>query len=562
MFRKFFLILSSGLLMYSCQNQKQIDISYTISPTQADAFGQLKIAMNLKASPNGETILEYPDSAWGEEGLYNALKSISTNIEDASIQQQKDSGWIIIKHPKRIENIVVEYVLEQDFAEPISTQKTYRPIIQPEYFHIFSHNLFMLPKSDEKSFNIQLKWDDFPQDFVIHNSFGSQEQEQHLEQVSRKDFANAIFVGGDFRIYEDFINGNKISLATRGNWIPFKENVVFEVLKKTLQYQRDFWGDHSQEYFTVTLQPFPQETGSSFQGTGLTNSFATSVSNNEYTDIGQLVYLFNHELMHNWIGGTIQNENEEEQYWFSEGFTEYYTFKNVSQSNIQDFGTSFFLEEINRTIQNLYASPVKNEPNSEINYDNFWANRDYGKLAYYRGALFAFCVDMHIKMSSEGKFSLDDVMLLLLEASNSNGQKLNKTLFLEKAQPYFGNDLEPFFERYIVQGHDLPLQDLFEELGLAYTKVNPLFELGFEWDDKNSTVSEVKEGSNAQKAGLLVGDRLGSTSIWYGETSRQVELTVIRNGNEHNLSFFPVKMAELPQLEVNDENWKLLNFTN
>ena len=191
---------------------------------------------------------------------------------------------------------------------------------------------------------------------------------------------------------------------------PFKEEDVFQVLEQTLTCQRNFWNDHSQNYFTVTMQPFPQENGSSFQGTGLTNSFATSVSNNDQTELGQMVYLFNHELMHNWIGHTIHNDNEEEQYWFSEGFTEYYTFKNIAKNKINGLDGTFFIDEFNRTIRDLYASSVTEAPNSEINYDNFWTNYEYSKLPYWRGAIFAFYLDQKIQQMSEGKQSLDDVM--------------------------------------------------------------------------------------------------------------------------------------------------------
>ena len=92
-------------------------------------------------------------------------------------------------------------------------------------------------------------------------------------------------------------------LATRGDWVPFSVDEIKGLLKETMENQRNFWEDHSQEYFTVTMQPIFQSNGSSYQGTGLTNSFATSFSNNEFMEIGQMVHLFNHELMHNWIGG-------------------------------------------------------------------------------------------------------------------------------------------------------------------------------------------------------------------------------------------------------------------
>ena len=55
--------------------------------------------------------------------------------------------------------------------------------------------------------------------------------------------------------------------------------------------------------------PTVQEQGSGFQGSGLTNSFATNATNNKYLEIEGLVYLFNHELQHNWTGHIIKNDD-------------------------------------------------------------------------------------------------------------------------------------------------------------------------------------------------------------------------------------------------------------
>ncbi|PQB03498.1 hypothetical protein BST85_00255 [Aureitalea marina] len=98
-------------------------------------------------------------------------------------------------------------------------------------------------------------------------------------------------------------------LAIRGQWQAFEDQQVVDMLGRTIQTQRDFWKDHSQEYFTVTLIPTQLDRGSSMGGTGLTNSFAANASNNKYLDFSGLSWLFNHELMHNWIGHTIKNAN-------------------------------------------------------------------------------------------------------------------------------------------------------------------------------------------------------------------------------------------------------------
>lgn len=553
-------LLFAIILAFSCQGKSQSNIVFSISHVTEDSLSLLKINMKFPADSSGTTILEFNNEAWGQKDLFNTLHNVQLIDVVGHIEKDLDSGWIILKHSKNLKMLEFEYDLKQDFGANLTTGKAYRPVITEDYFHVFSHNLFMLPKTSKTNFDITLDWIDFPEQYTIHNSFGSEKRHQFLENMDVELFESAIFVGGDFRILEDEINGNAISLATRGEWVPFEEKEVMQVLKQTLKCQRDFWEDHSQEYFTVTMQPFFQETGSSFQGTGLTNSFATSVSNNDFTDIEQMVYLFNHELMHNWIGSTIENENEEEQYWFSEGFTEYYTYKNVAKNKIKELDGAFFINSMNENAKNLHSLSIKEVPNSEMNYENFWSNYEYRKLPYYRGTLFAFYLDYSIQKDSNGKYSLDNVMKDLLKVATAENQKLNHTVFKKVLKKYFSNRTDTVFKEFILEGKLLPLADFYNEMKLEYEPTTQLFELGFELSEDGTQVDEVNKDSEAWKAGLRSGDKLYSRSIWYGNVSKKVELGVLKEGNKVAIDFYPVKMAEVPQILVSDANMQRLGF--
>ena len=367
-------------------------------------------------------------------------------------------------------------------------------------------------------------------------------------------FHNAIFVGGDFRVYTEQIEGNELHLAVRGDWIPFKDDEVIKLLSETVRAQRDFWNDHSQSYFTVTLRPFPQERGTSFQGTGLTNSFATSMSNNDETEIDQLAYLFNHELMHNWIGTAIENADEEAQYWFSEGFTEYYTSKNIASYGIGGRDWSFFIENLNENIRLLEASSVKSAPNSEINYDNFWKSQEYGKLPYRRGMLFACYLDLQLQNASGGNLSLDDLMRDLLQASRDEGKKLSHAHFLKTANTYLPEDLTPFFNRHIVNGEALPLKELFQQLDFDFQEGADLFDLGFDFSSGYTEVEAVDPASEAFRAGVREGDRVISRNIYLGNTQKQVELVLEREGERLPVAYYPLKKSSLVQLVDNEAN--------
>ncbi|MGX1931112.1 M1 family aminopeptidase [Flagellimonas sp. 2504JD4-2] len=558
--RYFLFVFGCGLLFTSCIQNSPNQIEYAIRTIHQDSIHQLKVDMSFMPSEDGITILEYPNEAWGQQDLHNAIQHMEVSDVASDIEVNKDSGWVIINHPKNLDELKFQYVLQQDFSHPITSRKTYRPIIQPEYFHLFSHNLFMVPKTAGDTLNVHMEWQGLSNKEVVHNSFGSNEIRQILKNIPKTEFLESIFVGGDFAIEEISIKGNKVYLATRGNWIPFSVDDVKELLAETLKYQREFWNDHSQEYFTVTMQPIQQENGSSFQGTGLTNSFATSISNNDFTDLGQIVYLFNHELMHNWIGHVIQNENEEEQYWFSEGFTEYYTYKNVAKNGINGKDGSYFINAINDLVKNLYSLSIKEAPNSDMNYENFWSNPEYQKLPYYRGALLAFYLDYGIMKDSQGKHSLDDLMKEVLTAAKEKGQKLNHPYFLNVLKKYLPKDSAHIFNTHVKDGKLLPLADFYNTMGLDYTEEIHVFDLGFQFTEDRRGILSVIEGSEADKAGLKPGDKIISQSIWFGDTNMPAEIGVGRNGEKLNFSYMPVKAENVAALVNSKENIEKLRL--
>ena len=124
---------------------------------------------------------------------------------------------------------------------------------------------------------------------------------------------------------------------------------------------------------------------------------------------------------------------------------DYYTNKNIAKYSVYELDKGYYLDKINEIIRLLYTSPVKEAPNSEINYDNFWKSRDYEKLPYRRGALLAFYLDYKIKKDSNGLQSLDDLMLAIKEDAINSNQKISHDYFITKANTFLKTDIKPFF---------------------------------------------------------------------------------------------------------------------
>ncbi len=117
--------------------------------------------------------------------------------------------------------------------------------------------------------------------------------------------------------------------------------------------------------------------------------------------------------MHEWIGNAIQNKHEELNYWFSEGFTDYYTYKN--RLRIKDISMDEWKKLFNaEVIKSHWKNPERNIPNYRIK-DDFWKSRNVEKVPYRRGAIFAFWLDNQIMLKTQYKRSLDDLMREVLK---------------------------------------------------------------------------------------------------------------------------------------------------
>ena len=455
------------LMMNSCTDaSEKKNLSYEISHKKNSKDALLQIDMNFEASEDGTTTLIYQDKAWGQDSLFNSIGDIRL-LSEGKLKIERDSNKIVVEHDPSMERLKISYTLTQDYTGPTTSRKVYRPIIQPEYFQVFGQNLLILPESvtNNEAFDLSITWKIPEKDFSLQSSFGNHQRKQIIRDVTQDELYSSVFVGGDFRIHDMDLQGNQVAFAIRDSWEAFDDSTMVELLKNTLMAQRKFWNDHSQPYFSVTMIPIFEPNGSSWQGTGLTNSFALAASNNEYLEVEGLVYLLNHELQHNWIGLTIKNDNEEEQYWFSEGFTDYYTLKNIAINRIFDLDEKYFIRQFNSKLKNLYESPVVASPNFEINYDNFWKDRHYSDLPYLRGAVFAFILDRQIQRDSMGRKSLDDVMKQFHENSDT---KLSHPYFVKTVNPYLKEDFEPFFNRHIVDGEPFEMEAIFKDLDLDY----------------------------------------------------------------------------------------------
>lgn len=467
----------------------QMKVNYKIFYSDNLNENGLKIELNLKLIQESDsTCFYYSDKDWDETNLMNCITKLKSNNSNYTFKLIPDSNQIIVYHPNS-KNIRFSYNLIQDF-EKENVNNVLRPKITNKYFHIFGSTLFIIPTSiiktneDDSKITASIEWIGFPANYMIHNSFASNKKKQNLKNVKLwDDFFYSVFVGGDYRIYSFLNKKQTIYFATRGEWFVFNDQILLDNVKKIVFSQKSFWNDRSKNYFTVIISPYFNVNDNlrdylSISGQGLKNSFCIQCTNHLDNKIDPLKQTMYHEMLHFWMNGKIRMKNENLNYWFSEGFTDYYANKIRLQNG--DLNIYQWLEWINIDVLKAHQNnPEKNQPNYVIQ-DRLWENQNFDKLPYRRGAIFAFYLDNQIMKHSNYKFSLDDVMREILIECETQKKKFTDELFLNIIEKYVGKDISYLFQKHIIVGIDFEFtnDDFITEFNINYIDSIPVLSLG------------------------------------------------------------------------------------
>jgi predicted metalloprotease with PDZ domain len=242
-----------------------------------------------------------------------------------------------------------------------------------------------------------------------------------------------------------------------------------------------------------------------------------------------LLGLFSHEYFHAWNVKRIkpqrfepydlERENLTRLLWLFEGFTSYYDDLLLLRAGVID--EARYLKLLSKNITTVLSMPGRHVEsvadasfNAWIKYYRADENTPNTTISYYqKGALVALAIDAMLRRDT--KHTLDDVMRYLytrfLQSKPGVGEDEMPALLHEK----FGLDkktVQNFFEHYVNDTQDLPLQALLSSLSCALHEVSDSTSgnttLGGRLDarDEGVFVAMVFTAGALQQAGLARGD--------------------------------------------------------
>jgi predicted metalloprotease with PDZ domain len=418
--------------------------------------------------------------------------------------------------------------------------------LQEDYFHFIGEGFFVHPDwDDERPRLIAFRWNNLPKGWKLSHSFGTGQRDQIINK-SLSQLRRAVYVGGDFRVKKILVKGRRLYVALRGRW-NFPDQAFFDLAKTVVEVQRGFWKDYDFPYFLITLIPTSQPR-CSYGGTGLTDSFATFISTDKPIDLS-LKHLLAHELFHTWNGVKIPPRQPEELlYWFTEGFTDYYTRLLLLRAGLITLEEYF--DDYNKAIFDYYTSPFREVGNRRI-LKRYWHDDETRRIPYRRGDIIAHNWNARIRTASRGCHSLDDVMTDLFQAAREKGALVSATLVSKLIRAYLKRGVQDDIKKHIDSGA-LVSPDKSALGPVAELKITEIskFDLGFEFAESASQryVDAVREGSAAFRAGLREGQQILEARVFHGDPAQMAQLRIKDSRGQRLVKFYPVgEKLRVPQ---------------
>lgn len=434
-----------------------------------------------------------------------------------------------------------------------------RPLVNEHLFHTYGDLGLVWPEGldEAKRHRISVAWDGFDAaGWTVVSSFGTGTRASKFS-TSIAELHSSVWMAGDVELVRRDIKGRPLWVAVqRAPW-SFKAAELADLAHTIVRMEREFFNDYDYPYYLITLIPVG-EAGSgsrSLGGTGLTNSFSLCMMPD--TPLGgsfgqgfNVAALLAHEMFHQWDGHTIKPVDPEELcYWFTEGFTDFYMRRLLYRNGLAS--ADEYAAHVNKKLSDLWTSPVRNAPNERVQAD-FWKNDAVKRLPYVRGDVVAMIVDHGIRVRSNGRRSLDDLMRELVRDGKSHHAKVSTASLLEQFEKYAGPEVGAQVRSIVLEGATPAMpRDAFAPCFTVEEREVTPFELGFDFAKTRETrvITGLVPGSAAAQAGLYEGQAIGAWSVVSGDVSRPVVVTVLDNGQRREIEYQPKGAGmQVPQL--------------
>jgi len=266
-------------------------------------------------------------------------------------------------------------------------------------------------------------------------------------------------------------------------------------------------------------------------GGGMEHAYSTAIDVNAEMlkqNLENLTAVAAHEFFHLWNVKRIRpqtlepvdytKENYTRALWFSEGVTS--TAGGIIELRAGHADEKKYLGYLSEQITELERRPAHLTQSAEQSSLDAWLEgfpyyrRPERSISYYnKGELLGIMLDLTLRESTHGQASIREVLQWMNTNYAKNGLYFDDSDGVRRAAEAVGHaDLGSFFSKYVSGTDEIPWDAFFRTIGLRVESVsNTVPDPGFIGSrnfDGPMTVMAVTAGSEAERAGLRVGDAI------------------------------------------------------
>ena len=498
-----------------------LEYKISIKDIHAHIFA-LELTIN-NPNPLGQ-VLSLPNWIPGSYLIRDFAKNIitikaSSCGNDVAIKKLDKNHWIT--HPCN-DSLVISYEV---YAFDLSVRSAYLDIDRA-FFN--GTSVFLLPLGlEDKGCSLLV---DFANNWQIATGLNLESNNKYIAS-NYSELIDHPFEAADLTSLNFDIQNVKHTMAISGvHSVDIKR--LKNDLEKICNYHVDFFHDMPfDKYLFLTLV-----RANAYGGLEHRNSSSLICSRKDLPlvkdvgvskDYAKFLSLCSHEYFHAWWIKTIKpasfhnldlgRENYTEQLWIYEGFTSYYDELSLLRSGL--ISLEAYLDLFAQTLTRVQKSKGRLlQSLADSSYDawtKFYQqdeNAPNAIVSYYtKGALLAFVLDIEIRRVTSDRKSLDDVVKYIWNNYQKSGTENNTVQ--QVVNDITGSDFSDFFDKYLYNTNDLPLDNAFAYIGINCKFTNKKddasnFGITYKNENNKAVITQIFNDTSAHTSGLYVGDKI------------------------------------------------------
>lgn len=388
----------------------------------------LAVRMRVPGDDDGETVLALDQGWGGTDAAACDLELVAVrDVEGEPLAWSGDGPgrWSVRHAPgARFEfEARLAATSHQDDDDP---RVHYRPILNERVLHLIGNLALPLPEDLDGDLPrpVRVEWsgaDELGWETAcsLGRGAGPFEVVRPLFQLR-----TCLFLAGEFELFEHEVPGGTLLVAAAGEQWGFDREEFARMARDVVALEREFFDDRTRAFHLVSLLPVGRADPArrSLGGTALHQAFAVfSLPGVELLPAGQggsFTDLLLHEMFHDWNGHLLRRVAPSERlFWFSEGFTCFYTRRLALRGGWLD--AAGYAADLDRVLGEYANNPAREADAARVEAE-FWSDPNVQKQPYQLGDLIAARVDAAIRERSGGERSLDDFLRELVAEAHAH----------------------------------------------------------------------------------------------------------------------------------------------